>query len=170
MRNKSQDRTGRDGNEVLVSGAELGIILRTQRIRYNVLSCPAEARVGHRPPQAWLTSTSLFPGLELLQGFLGSPHWLVEPGQQVPGKFPGPLHNYFTSSCRLQVSRICLLVSFPVLWGQVGPGWRNNELIKSLGSNSITALSPAGYVTLSAIQRSRESEIRCESYSFHKLM
>ena len=39
--------------------------------------------------------------------------------QQVPGRVPGRMHNYFTRSRRLQVSRMCLLVSLPVLWGRV---------------------------------------------------
>lgn len=128
MRNKSQHRMGRAGSEAQVGEAKLGTI------RCNVLSGPAEARgvpliwrnqAGHhRFPQTRPTPIYPFASLELLQGFLGSPHWLVamisgdELGQQAPGKFPGLY--MITSPAPVCVGvQDSLLVSLHVLWGRL---------------------------------------------------
>lgn len=158
MRNKSQDGIGRDGSEVQVRGTNLGIIFRTQRIHRHVLSCPAEARgvpltlqnwIGHHLlPQARPTSIHPFPGLELLQGFLGSPHWLLLGDQTV-----SLAHRFQVSPVRLHIT----ILPVPVGYGYPGYVFWFPSLFSGAGCtrmekqwayeeprlSSITALPPA---------------------------
>lgn len=135
MRSKSQNRMGRHGSEVQAVGPS-----REQSSEHSTSTVTSShARL---EPQGCLECCRT--ELALILPLRHDPHpptsslawdcWKVsleapigwftrgpsnEPGQQVPGKVPGRMHNYFTRSRRLQVSRMCLLVSLPVLWGRV---------------------------------------------------
>ena len=108
---KSQHRMGRASSEAQEGGAKLGMILRTYtsaEMFSHVFNMAEPGWPLFFFPQTWPISIHPSLGLELLQDFSGSPHCLVtmrsadELGQQIPGKFPGSIHDYFPSTSVLR--------------------------------------------------------------------